>query len=212
MKLSGTTDTERITAITTAILNYDLQYFNALRITDMEQSGGSLYAVMQYEWQLYGDSRDNSIYVPDKDRLYMKKDSGNGYFVYARYDDVASNPAVISLSLIHISVTGRYDITSSGAALDDAYYTPIDHTDVTAINNPDKYCELMNLGALDTEENVERFTNHWRVDWSKPVSESGQSNIYWYYNSFGDSRDQPGDFYKIVKVSRSRPVSYTHLM
>ena len=62
----------------------------------------------------------------------------------------------------------------------------------------------MNLGALDTEENVERFTNHWRVDWSKPVSESGQSNIYWYYNSFGDSRDQPGDFYKIVKVSRSR--------
>ena len=99
MKLSGTTDTERITAITTAILNYDLQYFNALRITDMEQSGGSLYAVMQYEWQLYGDSRDNSIYVPDKDRLYMKKDSGNGYFVYARYDDVASNPAVISFQM-----------------------------------------------------------------------------------------------------------------
>lgn len=102
------------------------------------------------------------------------------------------------------TVTGRYDITSSGAALDDAYYTPIDYTDVTAINDPDKYCELMNLGALDTEENVERFTNHWRVDWSKPVSESGQSNIYWYYNSFGDSRDQPGDFYKIVKVSKSR--------
>lgn len=99
VKLSGTTDTERITAITTAILNYDLQYFNALRITDMEQSGGSLYAVMQYEWQLYGDSRDNSIYVPDKDRLYMKKDSGNGYFVYARYDDVASNPAVISFQM-----------------------------------------------------------------------------------------------------------------
>ena len=95
------------------------------------------------------------------------------------------------------TVTGRYDITSSGAALDDAYYT--------AINDPDKYCKLMNLGALDTEENVERFTNHWRVDWSKPVSESGQSNIYWYYNSFGDSRDQPGDFYKIVKVSKSRP-------
>ena len=65
----------------------------------MEQSGGSLYAVMQYEWQLYGDSRDNSIYVPDKDRLYMKKDSGNGYFVYARYDDVASNPAVISFQM-----------------------------------------------------------------------------------------------------------------
>lgn len=43
------------------------------------------------------------------------------------------------------TVTGRYDITSSGAALDDAYYTPIDYTDVTAINDPDKYCELMNL-------------------------------------------------------------------
>ena len=99
VKLSGTTDTERITAITTAILNYDLQYFNALRITDMEQSGGSLYAIMQYEWQLYGDSRDNSVYVPDKDRLYMKKDSGNGYFVYARYDDVVSNPAVISFQM-----------------------------------------------------------------------------------------------------------------
>ena len=29
----------------------------------------------------------------------MKKDSGNGYFVYARYDDVASNPAVISFQM-----------------------------------------------------------------------------------------------------------------
>lgn len=99
IKLSGTTDIEKIVAITAAIQNYDLQYFNALRITDMEQSGGSLYAIMRYEWRLYGDSRDNSVYVPNKDRLYVKKDSGKGYFVYARYDNLTSNSAVISYQL-----------------------------------------------------------------------------------------------------------------
>ena len=101
------------------------------------------------------------------------------------------------------TVTGRYDITSSGEALEDAYYTPLDHTDVTAINDPDKYCELMNL-YINGDDSLGSGDN-WRVDWSKPVSESGQSNIYYYYNSFGDSRNQAGSFYKTVKVSKSRP-------
>ena len=100
-------------------------------------------------------------------------------------------------------MTGRYDITSSGAALDDAYYTPIDYTDVTAINDPDKYCELMNLYI--NGDDSRGAGDNWRVDWNKPVSENGQSNIYYYYNSFGDSRDQPGNFYKVIKVSKSRP-------
>jgi hypothetical protein len=103
-------------------------------------------------------------------------------------------------------VTGRYDITSDGTALNDAYYTPIDKSGVTAINDPEKFCELMNLGALESKENVNKFGTNWRVDVNKPVVESGQSNIYYYENSLNDSRDYPDGYYKIVKVSKSRPI------
>lgn len=96
VKVDGITDTEWILSIVTGMKEHDLQYFNHLRISDMEQSGGDLYAVMQYEWKLYGDSRDDTVYIPDKNRLYVKKDSGNGYFVYVPYEDLASNPAVLS--------------------------------------------------------------------------------------------------------------------
>lgn len=99
VELSGITDAEKIAEITEAIKQYDLQYFNALRITDMELLNGSLYAVMRYEWKLFGDSRDDSVYVPEKDRLYLKKDSGNGYFVYAVYENPGSNPAVLSFHM-----------------------------------------------------------------------------------------------------------------
>lgn len=99
VSLAGTTDTEWITSITAAIKKYDLQYFNSLRITDLVQEGGNVYVIMRYEWNLYGDSRDNSVYVPDKDKLYVKKDTGNGYFVYAAYDNLAANPAVLSASM-----------------------------------------------------------------------------------------------------------------
>ena len=51
---------------------------------------------MRYEWKIYDDSRDDAVYNPEKDCLYVKKDSGNGYFVYVPYDEPASNPAVLS--------------------------------------------------------------------------------------------------------------------
>ena len=96
VKLSGTTDTEWILSITEAMKAHSLQYFNSLRISDMEQTGGELYAIMRYEWKIYDDSRDDAVYNPEKDCLYVKKDSGNGYFVYVPYDEPASNPAVLS--------------------------------------------------------------------------------------------------------------------
>lgn len=96
VKLSGTTDTEWILSITEAMKAHGLQYFNSLRISDLEQAGGELYAIMRYEWKLYDDSRDDAVYNPEKNCLYVKKDSGNGYFVYVPYDDPASNPAVLS--------------------------------------------------------------------------------------------------------------------
>lgn len=103
-------------------------------------------------------------------------------------------------------ITGRYDLTSSGDPLISAYDTPIDKTNITAINDPDKFCELMNLGELETPENVQKFYNSWRVDKDKPVVESGYSNIYYDPNSLpGDSRDYMGGEYMITKVSKGRP-------
>ena len=97
VKLNGTTDTEWILSIAAGMKAHDLQYFNSLRISDIEQSGRDIYAIIRYEWKLYEDSRDDAVYIPDKNRLYLKKDSGNGYFVYIAYEDPESN-----LSLIHI--------------------------------------------------------------------------------------------------------------
>lgn len=103
------------------------------------------------------------------------------------------------------TVTGRYDLTSAGKPLQGVYDVPIDKTDVTAINDPQKFCELMNSCV-----NINDASNpgdKWRFDPEKPVVESGQSNIYYYYNSLtGDSRAYPKGFYKIAKVSTSRPI------
>ena len=96
VKLNGTTDTEWILSIAAGMKAHDLQYFNSLRISDIEQSGRDIYAIIRYEWKLYEDSRDDAVYIPDKNRLYLKKDSGNGYFVYIAYEDPESNPAVLS--------------------------------------------------------------------------------------------------------------------
>lgn len=97
------------------------------------------------------------------------------------------------------TITGNYNITSTGEALKDAYDTPIDKTDVTAINDPDRFCELMNqyrgFGKTPSDS--------WSVDWSKPVVESGQSNIY-YKLCVGDSRDIPDACYRIIKTSKER--------
>lgn len=99
------------------------------------------------------------------------------------------------------TVTGRYDLTSTGEVLNDAYDTPIDKTDVTAINDPDQFCELMNQYCNPNEE-----TNpgkYWNVDWSKPVVESGESNIY--VTNPNDSREFPNGNYKIIKTSKAKP-------
>lgn len=99
VRLNGTDDLGWITSVTEAIKTYDLSYFNRLRLTEVEEEGDGLYAVMRYEWRLYGDGRDDAVYVPAKDRLYVKKDSGNGYFVYAVYDNLENHPAVLSFTM-----------------------------------------------------------------------------------------------------------------
>lgn len=99
VKLSGTDDIEWIASVTEAIRKYDLSYFNRLRITEIERSEEALYAVMRYEWRLYEDHRDDAVYIPSKDRLYIKKNSGNGYFVYAAYDNLENNSAVRSYTM-----------------------------------------------------------------------------------------------------------------
>lgn len=91
IRLDGLTDAEWMAAVAQGMKRNDLQYFNSLRITDMEEMGGSLYGIFRYEWRLYGDGRDTGVYVPSKDRIYVKKDSGNGYFVYVAYDKPDSN-------------------------------------------------------------------------------------------------------------------------
>lgn len=102
------------------------------------------------------------------------------------------------------TVTGRYDLTSTGEMLNDAYDTPIDKTDITAINDPDQFCKLMELGL--SEEQADTWT-HWMVDWSKPVVESGQSNIY--YKAPGARSDSrlvsDCGWYQIVKTSKAKP-------
>lgn len=101
------------------------------------------------------------------------------------------------------TITGNYNITSTGEALKDAYDTPIDKTDVTAINDPDRFCELMNLHCNPNE--ATNPAKAWSVDWSKPVVESGQSNIYYKCpGSFGDPREIPDGHYEIIKTSKAR--------
>lgn len=100
-KLPDNTAAEWVSVINQGIKDNDLQYFNSLRITDMEESGGGLYAILRYEWRLYGDERDRGVYVPEKDRLYVKKDGKNGYFVYTSYDGLDSNPAVVAYRMKH---------------------------------------------------------------------------------------------------------------
>lgn len=102
------------------------------------------------------------------------------------------------------TVTGRYDLTSTGEVLNDPYDTPIDKTDVTAINDPDQFCKLMEQGL--SEEQADSWT-HWMVDWSRPVVESGQSNIYYKAPGAGeDSRHLTNcGWYQIVKTSKAKP-------
>lgn len=103
------------------------------------------------------------------------------------------------------TVTGRYDLTSTGEQLNDAYETPIDKTDVTAINDPEQFCELMNQYCNPNE--ARNPGKAWQVDWSKPVVESGQSNIY--YKAPGSSEDSrfitDCGWYQIVKTSKAEP-------
>lgn len=96
VRLSGSTDTAWLTSITAAVRARHLQYFNCLRITGMETAGGSTYALLRYERRLYGDSRDDGVYIPEEDLLYLKRDTQNGYFVYVPYEDLETNPAVLA--------------------------------------------------------------------------------------------------------------------
>lgn len=96
VRLSGSTDTAWLTSITAAVRARHLQYFNCLRITKMETAGGSTYALLRYERRLYGDSRDDGVYIPEEDILYLKRDTQNGYFVYVPYEDLETNPAVLA--------------------------------------------------------------------------------------------------------------------
>lgn len=101
------------------------------------------------------------------------------------------------------TVTGRYDLTSTGEQLNDAYETPIDKTDVTAINDPEQFCELMNQGLSEEEAD---YWKNWMVDWSRPVVESGQSNIF--YKAPGAREDSrfitDCGWYQIVKTSKTK--------
>ena len=84
IELMGSTDTDWIISVTRYITNNGLHYFNRMRIKEIIQEGGRNYAMLQYDYGRYGDVYD-SIYNPDANAVLVRKDTGNGYFVYVPY-------------------------------------------------------------------------------------------------------------------------------
>lgn len=79
--LVGTSDTDWIGAINSAMTDQGLLYFNAARITDIITENGVTYAVIRYNYAT-GDKVESCIYNTERDSLYIKQDTTAGDFVY----------------------------------------------------------------------------------------------------------------------------------
>lgn len=96
VKLSGTTDTDWIAILSSALKDYGLIAFNRVRITDtVTNTDGSTSLIIRYDYASK-KTPDNCVYNTDQDALYVKQDSGNGYFIYVKVP--ADSQDVISVS------------------------------------------------------------------------------------------------------------------
>lgn len=93
IKLAGGTDTDWIVSMTKYLTNHGLIYFNRMRIKEIVQDTGNTYAMLQYDYAKNGEVY-GSIYNPDANAVLLKKDTGNGYFVYVPY--LLNSPQVAS--------------------------------------------------------------------------------------------------------------------
>lgn len=83
--LQGVDETDWIINITKALSDKGLIYYNAIEIRDILNIDGKVYAVIAYGQYTKGAKADSGIYNPDTNTLYVKKDTGKGYFVYVPY-------------------------------------------------------------------------------------------------------------------------------
>ncbi len=81
VELAGTTDTDWIGAVNAAMSDQGILFFNRARIAEVIDEGGKQYAVIRYDHATKG-TVDNCIYNTAADLLYVKYETGNGYFIY----------------------------------------------------------------------------------------------------------------------------------
>ncbi len=174
VKLEGSTDLEWINSITQAMVDKDLTYFNSVRISEIEASGSDFYAVIRYEWNLYGDSRDNSVYVPDKDTLYVKKDTGNGYFVYVAYKDLDSNSSVVSYTMKNgfLDRATLKDESVTGLTVNYPSQLPGTYTMITE-QNPSYWVYASGEQAIDDSGNL-KYTEETVITY---IEQDGYKNV-----------------------------------
>lgn len=84
VKISGNSDTDWIAVLSAAMRDYGLIAFNRVRITDaVTNTDGSTSLIVRYDYATK-KTPDNCVYNVDQDALYIKEDSGNGYFIYVK--------------------------------------------------------------------------------------------------------------------------------
>ena len=84
VKISGTSDTDWIAVLSGAMRDYGLIYFNRVRIVDaVANSDGSTSLIIRYDYAAKKEP-SSCVYNPDQAALYVKQDSGSGYFVYVK--------------------------------------------------------------------------------------------------------------------------------
>ena len=81
VQLAGSSDTDWINAINSAMTDQGILFFNAARITDIITEGGNTYAVIRYN-HATSKTVDSCVYNTDRNSLYIKQDTAAGNFIY----------------------------------------------------------------------------------------------------------------------------------
>ena len=79
--LVGTSDTDWIGAVNSAMTDQGILFFNAARITDIITENGKTYAVIRYNHATSGKV-DPCVYNTEHDSLYVKQTTASGDFIY----------------------------------------------------------------------------------------------------------------------------------
>lgn len=82
IELDGNNDTDWIGAVDSAMRDQGILFFNRARITDIITESGKTYAILRYD-HATKDVVDTCIYNTERNSLFVKYDTGHGYFVYA---------------------------------------------------------------------------------------------------------------------------------